>query len=47
VRQKGELDQQAYEEHLTRSVAEVCNSYGELWCKQDHIGPAMQGEEPH
>src|SRR5262249_2960554 len=29
LRQKGELDQRAYEEHLTRSVAEVCNSYGE------------------
>ena len=47
MRQKGELDHQAYEEHLTRSVAEVCNSYGEPDESKIHIDPAMWGEEPH
>ena len=47
LRQKRELDQQAYEEHLTGSVAEVCNSYGGPDASKIHIDSAMRGEEPH
>jgi len=42
---EGRARQQAYKEHLTRSVAEVCNSYGEPDESKIHIDPAMWDDE--